>query len=244
MFVTGSRGRGKSTCMSKVISELYGKGTQLIVTGSTGAAAVNIGHEALEELSDAVYGDLLPNELGNILYPTTAHSAFWTEKSGKWLVQRTQGKWRNGGVVHGLVRETSPAGTQQLSSAKAWAVVRECSGHRACQGSDPGRDFDDRRTVIGDIGRVCEILEARRNGSPVWRPRDGVRWRFSTIDAGGQWNSTESHLLVRKQKLDHHDFERRIGRPRSASQDEHSPRGRSPVWRTSRPHGHEQFDAG
>ena len=52
VFVTGSPGRGKSSCMSNVISELYGKGTQLIVTGCTGAAAVNIGHEALEELSD------------------------------------------------------------------------------------------------------------------------------------------------------------------------------------------------
>ena len=76
MFVTGSPGRGKLTCMSKVISESYGKGTRLIVTGCTGAAAVNIGHEALEEHSDAVYRDLLPSELGNILSPTTAHDAF------------------------------------------------------------------------------------------------------------------------------------------------------------------------
>lgn len=80
VFVTGSPGRGKSTCMSKVIRELYGKGVKLIVTGSTGTAAVNIGNDALEELSHALDQELLPIDFGSILAPSTVHSAFGLRK--------------------------------------------------------------------------------------------------------------------------------------------------------------------
>ena len=54
VFITGSPGRGKSTCTNKVIQRLYSKGTRLVVTGSTGAATVNIGHDALKELTEAI----------------------------------------------------------------------------------------------------------------------------------------------------------------------------------------------
>ena len=59
VFITGSPGRGKSTCVGKVIKELYGKGVRLVATGSTGVAAVNIGYDALEELLNAVNRELL-----------------------------------------------------------------------------------------------------------------------------------------------------------------------------------------
>ena len=80
VFVTGSPGRGKSTCISRVIKELYGKGVRLIATGSTGVATVNIGHDALEELLNAVDRELLPSEMAKILSPTTVHSAFGLRK--------------------------------------------------------------------------------------------------------------------------------------------------------------------
>ena len=80
VFVTGSPGPGKSTCMNRVIKKLYDKGTKLIVTGSTGAAVVNIGRNALNQLTKAVDRELIPNELLNSLAPTTVHSAFGLRK--------------------------------------------------------------------------------------------------------------------------------------------------------------------
>ena len=80
VFVTGSPGRGKSTCMNRVIEKLYDKGTKLIVTGSTGAAVVNIGNDALSQLTKAVDRERIPNELLNTLAPTTVHSAFGLRK--------------------------------------------------------------------------------------------------------------------------------------------------------------------
>ena len=80
VFVTGSPGWGKSTCMNRVIQKLYDKGTKLIVMGSTGAAEVNIGHDALNQLTKAVDRELIPNELLNTLAPTTVHSAFGLRK--------------------------------------------------------------------------------------------------------------------------------------------------------------------
>ena len=80
VFVTGSPGRGKSTCMNRVIKKLYDKGTKLIVTGSTGAAVVNIRDDAVNQLTKAVDRELIPNELLDTLAPTTVHSAFGLKK--------------------------------------------------------------------------------------------------------------------------------------------------------------------
>ena len=80
VFVTGSPGRGNSTCINRLIQKLYDKGTKLIVTGSTGAAVVNIGHDALNQLTKAVDRELIPTELLNTLAPTTVHSAFGLRK--------------------------------------------------------------------------------------------------------------------------------------------------------------------
>ena len=96
VFVTGSPGRGKSTCMSKVIRELYGKGVRLMVTGSTGTAAVNIGHDALEELYYASEKELLPIDLGSVLAPTTVHSAFGLRKMENDLLGDLR---QNGGTI-------------------------------------------------------------------------------------------------------------------------------------------------
>lgn len=76
VFVTGSQGRGKSTCMKKVIQELYRTGHKLLVTGSTGTSVVNISDVAQKELDRAIENDLLPSDMAYILAPATAHSAF------------------------------------------------------------------------------------------------------------------------------------------------------------------------
>ena len=80
VFITGSPGRGKSTCVGKVIKELYGKGVRLVATGSTGVAAVNIGYDALEELLNAVNRELLSCEMERILSLRTVRSAFGLRK--------------------------------------------------------------------------------------------------------------------------------------------------------------------
>ena len=91
VFITGSPGRGKSTCVGKVIKELYGKGVRLVATGSTGVAAVNIGYDALEELLNAVNRELLSGEMERILSPTTVHSAFGLRKMEcGWLNEHRQ----------------------------------------------------------------------------------------------------------------------------------------------------------
>ena len=101
VFVTGSPGRGKSTCISRVIKELYGKGVRLIATGSTGVATVNIGHDALEELLNAVDRELLPSEMAKILSPTTVHSAFGLRKvENDWLDEHR----KNGGTIQSFMR--------------------------------------------------------------------------------------------------------------------------------------------
>ena len=76
VFVTGSQGRGKSTCMKKVIQELYGTGHRLLVTGSTGTSVVNISEAAQKGLDQAIENDLLPSDMASILAPATVHSAF------------------------------------------------------------------------------------------------------------------------------------------------------------------------
>ena len=76
VFVTGSQGRGKSTCMKNVIRDLYRVGNRLLVTGSTGTAVVNISDVAQMELDQAIANDLLPIEMASILAPATVHSAF------------------------------------------------------------------------------------------------------------------------------------------------------------------------
>lgn len=75
VFVTGSQGRGKSTCMKKVIQELYSTGHKLLVTGSTGTAVVNISDVAQKGLDRAIDNDLLPSDMAAILAPATIHSA-------------------------------------------------------------------------------------------------------------------------------------------------------------------------
>ena len=76
VFVTGSQGRGKSTCIKKVIQGLYRKGCKLLVTGSTGTSVVNISDVTQSELDQAIGNDLLPLEMASILAPATVHSTF------------------------------------------------------------------------------------------------------------------------------------------------------------------------
>jgi len=75
-FITGSQGRGKSTCVLGVIHHLYEKGARLMVKGSTGPVAFNLGDATLEELLKAVDNDRLSPEMADILAPATTHSAF------------------------------------------------------------------------------------------------------------------------------------------------------------------------
>ena len=76
VFVTGSQGRGKSTCMKNVIRELYRAGNRLLVTGSIGTAVVNISDVAQMEFDQAIANDLLPNEMASALAPATVHSGY------------------------------------------------------------------------------------------------------------------------------------------------------------------------
>ena len=93
VFITGSPGRGKSTCVGKVIKELYGRGVRLVATGSTGVAAINIRYDAQEELLNAVNRELLSCEMERILSPTTVHSAFgFRKREYGWLDEHRQNK--------------------------------------------------------------------------------------------------------------------------------------------------------
>lgn len=107
VFVTGSQGRGKSTCMKRVISNLYRKGYALLVTGSTGSSVVNISDVAQEELEQAVASDLWPLEMASVLAPATVHSAFglkYRENSGIKELRRAVGK------AEGEARDNQKAG--------------------------------------------------------------------------------------------------------------------------------------
>ena len=105
VLVTGSPGRGKSTCVKKLISQLYRKGVRLVVTGSTGTAAANLGDIALSELSRAVENDIFPIEMTAILAPCTVHSAFGLKREEiVWLDECR----KNGGKVQSIMAKYVP----------------------------------------------------------------------------------------------------------------------------------------
>ena len=76
VFVTGSPGTGKSTCIERVTAKLYDRGCSLLVTGSTGTAACKVSGMALEHLNRAVRESKLPEEALTYLSPSTMHSAW------------------------------------------------------------------------------------------------------------------------------------------------------------------------
>ena len=147
VFITGSPGRGKSTCVGKVIKELYGEGVRLVATGSTGVAAVNIGYDALEELLNAVNRELLSGEMERILSPTTVHSAFGLRKMEcGWLNEHRQNEQGIESFMRLYVKHHSRF-RKFVSQKPAVTVVCKCSENCTRQPGYFGRGFYDRRTV-------------------------------------------------------------------------------------------------
>lgn len=111
VFVTGSQGRGKSTCIKRVIEELYRKGCKLLVTGSTGTSVVNISDVAQQGLYQAIENDLLSPDMTYVLAPATVHRAFGMRyKENEHLKElREASKKKNGTQVTDKPNETRNA---------------------------------------------------------------------------------------------------------------------------------------
>ena len=186
VFVTGSQGRGKSTCMKKVIQELYRTGHKLLVTGSTGTSVVNISDVAQKALDQAIENDLLPSDMASILAPATAHSAFGLQHCENSTLQELRNGERERAAQaeidardnckDGLVEKRDISKMAQkfmreyiTRNRRLLAIFREKGRDTFCAGV-PSIAFAD-VVIIDEISMIDDLLMAAIDGvGRFWRP--------------------------------------------------------------------------
>ena len=179
VFVTGSQGRGKSTCIKKVIQDLYRKGYKLLVTGSTGTSVVNISDVAQSELDQAIGNDLLPLEMASILAPATVHSAFGMRYVENQFLQDSRNAAAENASEAGIKEKDKPRNESEVVAAFEKMYWKRHNGARnffikkgkstGCTGI-PSIAYAD-AVIIDEISMIDDILmEALDRVGRFWRP--------------------------------------------------------------------------
>lgn len=191
VFVTGSQGRGKSTCMKRVIQDLYRTGHKLLVTGSTGTSVVNISDVAQKGLDQAIENDLLPNEMASILAPATVHSAFGLQHCENSTLQalrngeteraaeaeiRAKGNCKDGPVEKRDVSKMADSfmGEYIAKHRKLLNIFLQKERQTFCSGI-PSIAFAD-TMIVDEISMIDDLLmEAIDRVGRFWRPHQKHR---------------------------------------------------------------------